>query len=254
MSYGTSIILFHVLTATIGLISGLLSMVLRKGSGLHGAAGTVFTVSMICMGVSGAYYSAFIRSIPINIVAGLLVSYLVTTAWRAARRREGGVAPFDYAAMVFIFAVGIFGVTQGITSGGAHGIPAPVYFFMSSIALLGGVGDVRFVRRGGATGPARLIRHLWRNCVALLIGLMSFYPGQARLFPKSWRETDLLTVPHLLVLGAMLFWLVRMNRRKRVEPTPRTSSSRTLRIDGRDSSRAAVAVVPPRNRPLGQSS
>ena len=36
------LILIHVCSATVGLLSGFLAMVFRKGSGLHGAAGSNF--------------------------------------------------------------------------------------------------------------------------------------------------------------------------------------------------------------------
>lgn len=208
---GKVILLFHIVTASIGLISGLLSMALRKGSGLHSAAGSVFTISMVCMGTSGALYSLAIDYKPLTVLVGLLVTYLVLTSWRAAKRREMAIDLFDRAGLAFILAVSLYGIGHGFKGDRF----ATVYFVMGSIALGCAIADVRFVRRGGVAGTARLVRHLWRNSVALLIALLSFYPGNAKLFPRVWRDTNLLTVPHLLVLAAMLFWLARMSRRNR---------------------------------------
>jgi hypothetical protein len=70
--------------------------------------------------------------------------------------------------------------------------------------------------RGGVFGARRIARHLWRMCMALLFAALSFYPGQARLFPKWLRETNLLYVPAVLLVGAMLFSLYRVSIRKRV--------------------------------------
>src|SRR5258708_39952501 len=78
----------HVCSAAIGLISGVLAMVFRKGSGLHRAAGDVFTLSMLSMGLVAAYLAIFMKPNVGNVMGGLLVSYLVTTGWMAGRRRE----------------------------------------------------------------------------------------------------------------------------------------------------------------------
>jgi hypothetical protein len=69
--------------------------------------------------------------------------------------------------------------------------------------------------RRGLTPAQRLGRHLWRMGLALLIASFSLFPGQARLFSKAVRDTNLLAVPHVLLLGSLLLWLVRVRRTKR---------------------------------------
>ena len=222
MTTHTPLLLFHVFAATIGLLSGCLAMIFRKGSGLHGAAGSVFFVSMLSMSLSGAYISTFIRPIMLNVVVGLLTSYLVATAWWSARHREAQTGWFDRIAFLYVLSVGIAGITFGVQAvnsptGAKNGIPSALYFVFGTIALLCALGDVRMFRRGGVSGTRRLVRHLWRMCFALLIALMSLYPGQARLFPKWLRETNLLVIPHILLIGALLFWLARMRSRRRAQ-------------------------------------
>ncbi len=68
--------------------------------------------------------------------------------------------------------------------------------------------------RGGVAGVRRIARHLWRMSFALLFTALSFYPGQARLFPTWLRETNLLFVPSLLLVGAMVFYLIRFRTRR----------------------------------------
>lgn len=209
---------FHVLTAVIGLTSGMTAMFLRKGSGLHGAAGSIFTVSMLCMSASGAYHSAFVKPVPSNVLGGLMTFYLVVTAWRTARQRQGGTAGFDVAALLLGVFIGLYGIGEGLRAASGSPDPmTPMYFAFGSVALLSVFGDLRMIRRGGSTGGRRIARHLWRMCLALLIGLGSLYPGQAQLFPHWLRETNLLFVPHVLVLGSMLFWIARMAHRRRLQ-------------------------------------
>ena len=217
----TSLLLFHVCCAVIGLLSGFLAVGLRKGSGWHGAAGNVFFTSMLGMTGSAAVLAIFYKVNRLNQVVSLLTFYLVVTAWRAARRRDGGITIFDKVALVWILFVSALGLGAGIEAmtsarGMKHGIVAPIYFVFGTIALLCAMTDMRMIKRGGVAGAERIARHLWRMCLALLIATLSFFPGQARHLPAWFRQTSLVYVPHILLIGAMLFWIYRIKVRKRV--------------------------------------
>jgi hypothetical protein len=215
------LILLHVSSAAVALLSGFMAMAFRKGSGLHGAAGTVFFVSMLSMSGLGAFIAAFLRPNNGNVMGGTLAFYLVATGWMAARRRDREVGIFDWSALLVALAIGAAGATWGIQAatsqiGLKDGYPPFLYFIFASVALLFVASDVRMIVRGGVFGAKRIARHLWRMCFALLFATLSFYPGQARLFPKWLRETNLLNVPAVLLVGAMLLWLYRVSVRKRV--------------------------------------
>ena len=215
------LILIHICTATIGLLSGFLSMALRKGSGLHRAAGTVFFVSMLMMSASAAYLAAFLKPNAMNVVVGLLTFYLVSTGWWAGKRRDGAPGRFELIAMLFAAAVGIGGIAVGVdvansVSKSRNGYPAAMFFVFGSIALLCAVSDVRMFVRRGLAGTRRMARHLWRMSFALLIATLSFFPGQARNLPESFRETSLTYVPHILLAASMIYWMIRIRIKKRV--------------------------------------
>ncbi len=217
----TALLMIHINGAIVGLLSGFTAMALRKGSGLHGAAGSVFFVSMLSMSAAGAYMAAFIKPNNGNIMGGVLTFYLVATAWMAARRRERKVGIFDFSALLIALAIGTAGVTWGIQAaisktGLKDGYPPFLYFIFGSIALLFAASDVRMIVRGGVSGAKRIARHLWRMSLALLFAMLSFYPSRAHLFPKWVNESNLLYVPHVLLIGAMFFWLYRVSVRKRV--------------------------------------
>jgi uncharacterized membrane protein len=217
----TSLRLLHVCSAAIGLLSGFMAMLFRKGSGLHGAAGSVFFVSMLSASGAGAILAGFLHPNSGNVMGSTLTFYLVATAWVAARRRDGKAGAFDLGALLFALGIVMLGATWGVQAASSHsgskdGYAAGFFFVFGSIALLFAASDVRMIVRGGVFGAKRIARHLWRMSFALLFATMSFYPGQARLFPKWVRATNLLYVPHVLLVGAMLFWLYRVAVRKRV--------------------------------------
>jgi len=224
------VLLLHICGAVVGLLSGFLSMAFRKGSGLHRAAGSVFFVSMLIMSSTAAYVAAFERPNKANLIVGLLIFYLVITAWWAARRKDGTVGNVDKIAFFYVLAVGLAGWTYGLeaansASGKKDHMPAAIYFVFGSIALLCAVTDLRMLKRGNLFGPQRIARHLWRMCLALLITTMSFYPGQAKFLPQWFRQTSIVYVPHLFLIGSMTFWFFRVRRRRvtmRSRPEPAT--------------------------------
>jgi hypothetical protein len=213
--------MLHIGGATVALLSGFLATALRKGSGAHGAAGSVFFVSMILMSSSAAYLSGILNPNSLNLIVSLLTFYLVTTAWRAAKQREARISWFDRGALAWVLLVSLIAIVNGIEAAGSptktkQGMPAAAYFVFGTVALLCAVTDSRVILRGGVAGAQRIARHLWRMCLALLIATLSFYPGQARNLPASMRETSLSYVPHILLVGTMLFWRARVARRKKV--------------------------------------
>ena len=126
-------------------------------------------------------------------------------------------------AMSPVLFVHICGATIGLLSGymallfrkgsGLHGAAGNVFF----IAMLCALGDVRMIMRGGIVGARRIARHLWRMCLALLIATFSFFPGQTKIFSRALRAMPVLYLPHILLLGAMIFWLIRFSMRKRFQ-------------------------------------
>jgi uncharacterized membrane protein len=220
MSLSSFFLLLHVCSAPVALLSGFMAMLFRKGSGLHGAAGTVFFVSMLSMSGSGALIAGFWRPNGGNLVVAVLTFYLVATAWVMAKRRGGKPGRFDLAALLVVLATGLAGVLWGFEAAGSpkamkDGMPAAIYFVFGTIALLHAWSDIRMIARGGVTGTQRIVRHLWRMSFALFITTFSLFPGQARLFSAAMRKSSLMYVPHLLLIGMMIFWLVRMRRARR---------------------------------------
>jgi uncharacterized membrane protein len=207
-------LLIHICAGTLGLLSGAVAISLRKGSGRHRVVGNVFVVSMLTLSVSGVYM-AIMKHQPGNILGGSLTFYLVATAWRIARRREGETESFDWGALLVVLPVGVVTMTFGLEAahsqtGLKYGYPAGPYAFLGSVALIAAVGDVRMLIRGGVSGAQRIARHLWRMCFAWFIASASIFLARPHLFPAFFRKTGLLYLLTLLPLILMIFWLIRV--------------------------------------------
>lgn len=205
----------HIAMGTLGLLSGALAMMLRKGSSTHARVGHVFFVSMTLMASTGTILSMVPELDRVNIAGGSLALYLTITAWVTVERRPGSVGRAEWlmaaagagaAILLFSFAARAAGIP-------AEAGAVPFFSAFGSILALSVAGDVRLIRRGGVQGRARTTRHLWRMCTAMLLATLSLFLGQPQVFPDVLRERGLLAVPPALVVAALLYFLVRERAR-----------------------------------------
>ena len=211
----------HILAGSLGLITGLLALFVAKGGRVHRRSGVLFVYAMLTMGLMGSLMAAVWGKQPAsNIPAGLLTAYLVTTGLTTGRSPASGSRGFSLGLMALAFALGLALVASGFVASASPGgmllgVPAMPFFILGSIALLAGIGDLRWIRAGGAEairGVPRITRHLWRMCVALLVAALSI--GQVKaVIPKLLRRPLLLGLP-LVVLAALLYWVWRVRLRK----------------------------------------
>src|SRR5436309_6874198 len=140
------ILFVHICSAVIGLIAGALAILLRKGSGLHAAAGTLFVIGMMSMSGVGIFMATVMRPNSGNVMGGSLLFYLVTTGWIAGTRRERGIRAIDVVALLLALAVGTAGIRWGLEAassraGSKNGYPAMLFFVFGTIALLFAAAD-----------------------------------------------------------------------------------------------------------------
>jgi hypothetical protein len=163
-----------------------------------------------------------------SIIGGAFTFYLVATVWMTVRRKAGTVGMFEVGSILFALTIAVASVTFGIQassspSGMLDGTPSVPYFVFSTIAALAAALDLRMVLRRGIVGVHRITRHLWRMCIALLIAAISFFLGQSQVFPSIVRDSSVLYVPEITVLGMLIFWILRVqfsNRYKQVAADP----------------------------------
>lgn len=222
------LLLLHIGSGTLGMLSGFVAVALRKGSRRHGLVGDVFVIAMLALGATGAAL-AIMKSEPGNTLGGILTVYLVATAWITARRKDAVPGIFDWGALLVIAAVAAFEVTYGAEAatsqtGLKYGYPPGPYFFMGSVAVLATVGDLRMLMRRGVSGTQRIARHLWRMCFALFIAAASIFLARQQLFPPFMRKTGMLFLLSFLPLILMLFWLIRLRFAKAYRRSELTAS------------------------------
>jgi uncharacterized membrane protein len=216
---GTRLLPVHITAGVAGILSGFVALYALKGGRVHRKSGLVFVVAMLTLSLTGAVI-ATLRAEPINVIAGCTTFYMVSTALLTVRRPAPGWEWLDAGATAFGAGVGAFGLALGL--GALRGFPGPLggdppvgAAVFGAVAVLSVIGDLRRMAKGGGSEIVRLTRHLWRMCLGLFVATGSFFLGQAKVFPKPIRIMPLLAMPVLLVLGLLLYWLVRVRVLKR---------------------------------------
>jgi hypothetical protein len=150
---------------------------------------------------------AIMRSQAINVAASSFTLYLVTTAWLTAQRRENEVGALETLAFLCgsALAIGALGYSTTVGKGAA-----PFFYGFGGLAAFAAVLDLKVIMQGGIKGAPRISRHLWRMSFAMFIATGSFFLGQQKVMPDWMRGSQLLFMPVILVLGSMIFWLIRV--------------------------------------------
>jgi hypothetical protein len=245
MAY-SPILLLHIASGTLGMLSGFVAAFLRKGSRPHARAGNLFVIAMLSLSASGVYL-ALMKSQPGNVLGGTLTFYLVGTAWMTAKRHEAKTSMFDWGGLLVVGALAAVEVILGLAAamsptGLKYDYPPGPYFFMGSVAVLATMGDIRMLLHGGISGTQRIARHLWRMCFALFIAAASIFTARQQLFPDLLRKTGILLLLSFLPLMLMIFWLVRVrfaNAYKRMS-IPTSGDAHSLRASRSSSRRGWV--------------
>lgn len=219
MSVSGGTYLIHILAGSLGIVSGFVALYSAKGAPLHRKAGMVFVYVMLTTTMAGLLIAIARGVAPaVNVPAAVLTAYLVITALTTVRPPLAASRPLLAGGMLVALAVGLASVSfavEAFANGGTrNGMPAFPFIMFGAVGLLATAGDIRVIRSGALRGSSRIARHLWRMCFALFIASLSFFIGQARVFPEPIRIRPLLALPVLVVLVTMFYWLWRVRVRR----------------------------------------
>jgi uncharacterized membrane protein len=206
---------FHVLAGILALVFGYVALYATKGATLHRRSGMLFVYAMVTLSLSGALMDALKTwTISVNVVAGLMTFYFVTTGLLTVRPRAQESLWIDRAAVAFVLTVSVLAFVAGLDMmrrGRPETIPS---FIFGTVGLLAATGDIRVLRGRVTQGARRIARHLWRMCFAMWVAAASFFWGPPRRVPEVIRIPALQAVAVLLPVAVMLYWLWRLRGRK----------------------------------------
>jgi len=214
MIFEPSLTLVHVLTGTVAIAAGAVALIARKGAAIHVKGGTVFVVTMGLSSLLGAVLGLMDpANFYITFHAGVLGVTLIASSWLSVRAREGCLGWLNTAVSTANLLNGASLLTLGVLatqadSGRMFGFAASSYFFLFAMTAIAAAGDVSLLFRNALSRAHRIARHLWRMCLSFFIAAGSAFTGPgAEIFPDAIRESGILSLPELLIILALLFWL-----------------------------------------------
>jgi len=174
----TILIYIHAFFGGIGLITGILSIIVKKGSPLHKKSGTLFSIGMI---------TSSLISLPIawmpnheNIflfLIGLFTIYLVLAGNRAltfkskhktqANKIDKVISGSMLFFSVFMLAIGIYGMITHISN-------SVLFLFFGGVGLFMTLRDFRFFKTYTKTKTAWLKSHIGKMVGAFIASVTAF--------------------------------------------------------------------------------
>lgn len=226
MNFGPTEIILMGLHGLIGMgavVTGAAALLSRKGTRFHRLSGKFFVLQMCMMGLVIAASVAFAVTELISslgMIYTALIIYLVVTSWATVKMRPMTLNQFSCVAPIVAGAIAAFALFWGwqVQTGRhivADDIPVAAYYAFAALALLAALGDVLILRRGGIAGVRRLLRHLWRMCVALYFSVATLFTGPGSvIFPDTIRGSWPLMIPELFVASLTVYFVIRLIKTK----------------------------------------
>ena len=212
---GSAILPAHILAGGLALVFGYVALSATKGATLHRRSGMFFVYAMITMSLSGAVMDALkTGGMTVNVVAGLMTFYFVTTGLLTVRPRAQASPWIDRAALAFVLTVSVLAFDAGLDMMRRGRPEAAPSFIFGIVGLLAAAGDIRLLRGRVMPGTRRIARHLWRLCFAMWVAAASFFWGPPRRVPEMIRIPALQAVAVLLPIAVMVYWLWRVRSKR----------------------------------------
>lgn len=219
-----ALLALHIGGGSVGMVSGFVALVARKGGRAHAIAGKVFFASMLAMAGVGATVSPFLPDgflhETTNVVAAIMTLYLLITSWTTIRNREGRagrveIVGLGVALAVCAAALAFILIARNSPTGTIGDTPPQAFYVFLFVGGIAAASDLKVILNGGIKGPARIARHLWRMCVSLSVATGSFFLGQQKFLPAALHSSPLLFIPVFAPLVLMVYWLIRVRFAKR---------------------------------------
>ena len=223
MNYGptdTILMALHGLIGTGIVAAGVSALISRKGKRLHRISGNMYVFQFILIGLVIA--ASLILSTEListlGVIFTFLIIYLVLTSWVTVKTPPSTLSRFNYVAPTAAIAIGLLALFWGWQAQAgrlqlANDVPKAAYFAFAALAFFAAHRDISVVRRGGIAGTPRLIRHLWRMCLALYFSVATIFTGPGSvIFPDAIRGSWPLVIPEMSVAALTIYLVVRLTR------------------------------------------
>ncbi|MBZ2163336.1 hypothetical protein [Alteromonas stellipolaris] len=205
----------HISGGAIGILSGMVATMTKKGSKNHRLAGKTFFWSMLICYLIGGLVAPFLDTQQsTNFVAAILALYLLLSGTSTASRRcfvagRGEKVGLIVAALITLLGATFMILTLRHPDGSFDGSPPQAYVLFIVAGSLALVGEIKVLYQKKLNQTARVFRHLWRMCMSFFIASGSAFFGQAAFFPEWFNATYLPLALGFFPLVIMVIYTIK---------------------------------------------
>lgn len=203
-------LILHIFAGSIGLITGTLNIVLKKGGKRHVQIGKLFVYSMLVSSFSALLLS-FLHSNPFLFIIGIFTIYLVGTGNRyiylKMLEKNQKPAIIDWILTIGMLLTGIMFIAIGVMyliSVNAFGI---VFLVFGSIGLLFVRADLNNYKGKVRAKNYWLLSHLQRMTVGYIASLTAFLVVNYQFFPKGTPPVLVWLLPGIVLTPLIVKWV-----------------------------------------------
>ena len=203
----TILLILHIVTGSVGLLAGTITLWLRKGGATHRMTGSIFSYAMLSAGFSALALS-ILRPNYFLLIIGIFTIYMVSTGLRYIRLRDPGKkhAGFDWFLTIVMGITALYFLVSGVRLAFQGNLFGIVYIVFGSIGGL-------FVRADSNNykGKSEEINfwqtaHLQRMTGAYIASLTAFLVVNYQILPAFVPPWLVWILPSLVLTPLIIKW------------------------------------------------
>jgi uncharacterized membrane protein len=195
------LLLLHIFSGTLGLITGTIILFLRKGDQRHKLLGRVFGISLALSMLLSFPFSILHKNYFLFSI-GVWTLYMIVTAYRFLHiKSRDEVRPLDWLPTLVMIVFGLALLYIGginLLKRNSFGWVAMVF---GAISLMFVLSDFRFLRASNRKKKAHLLMHIQRMMGAYIASLTAFLVVNNSFLPGvlAWLLPSLIITPLIFV-------------------------------------------------------
>jgi uncharacterized membrane protein len=211
-------LILHIAGGTVGLITGTINTIRRKGDKKHKLVGKVFTWAMLAAGGSALFLSS-VHPNPFLFIVGVFTLYLVGTGNRYLRLKmvSGGVKPsvIDWILTGGMCVAALFFLYQGATLLSKQDLFGIVYIVFALIGYRFIKADLKNYKGNSEEQNFWLLAHIQRMIAGYISAMTAFLVVNGSYIPLP--PVLLWLLPTAIFTPLIIKWSAKYRKLKKVD-------------------------------------
>jgi uncharacterized membrane protein len=200
-------LLFHIVGGSVGLLTGILNILRKKGDKKHKLIGKIFFISMMTAG-SSSLVLAYIHPNYFLFMVGVFTLYMVGSGQRYLKHKQQNIDSklIDWTITILMLFAGILFVGIGILTIIKSNLFGLVFITFGSLGLLFVRQDFKNYNDKATIKNYWLVGHLQRMTGGFIAALTAFLVVNAKYFPEQIPSFLYWLFPTIILTPLIIRW------------------------------------------------